>query len=188
MIRARAVAVIGRRVALSRTPQGVGIYLLVEYKFMPESHPHIEALVRQLYGLGMVNREIGRHALAELGTQGFTALAVIQVHGPLRVSDVAQRLGVDLSVASRQIASLTAEGYVERRIDASDRRAQLVAATPAGRQVLRESHRRMVAAFTRVLDSWTDEDVDTLTRGLERLRDDYAQLAAAATSAPQEAA
>ena len=84
---------------------------------MPDQHPSIEALVRQLYGLGMVRRQIARHALAELGTQGFTALAVVQLHGPLRVSEVAQPLGIDLSVASRQIALLTAEGYVTRKLE-----------------------------------------------------------------------
>jgi DNA-binding MarR family transcriptional regulator len=155
---------------------------------MSEDLPPIEALVRQLYGLGMVQRDIGRHAMAELGTQGFHALAVLQVHGPLRVSDVAQRLGVDLSVASRQIASLAAEGYVERREDSRDRRAQLVAVTRSGRKVLRESHRRMVAGFTRVLEGWSDEDVNALTGGLERLRDDFARLAAAHTSQQKEAA
>jgi len=155
---------------------------------MSEAPTPIEALVRQLYGLGMVQRDIGRHAMAELGTQGFHALAVLQVHGPLRVSDVAQRLGVDLSVASRQIASLAAEGYVERREDSRDRRAQLVAVTRSGRKVLRESHRRMVAGFTRVLEGWSDEDVNALTGGLERLRDDFARLAAAHTSPPKEAA
>jgi DNA-binding MarR family transcriptional regulator len=155
---------------------------------MSEASPPIEALVRQLYGLGMVQRDIGRHAMAELGTQGFHALAVLQVHGPLRVSDVAQRLGVDLSVASRQIASLAAEGYVERREDSRDRRAQLVAVTRSGRKVLRESHRRMVAGFTRVLEGWSDEDVNALTSGLERLRDDFARLAAAHTSQQKEAA
>ena len=155
---------------------------------MSEPNPPIEALVRQLYGLGMVQRDIGRHAMAELGTQGFHALAVLQVHGPLRVSDVAHRLGVDLSVASRQIASLAAEGYVERREDTRDRRAQLVAVTRSGRKVLRESHRRMVDAFTRVLDGWSDEDVNALTGGLERLRDDFARLAAAHTSQQKEAA
>jgi DNA-binding MarR family transcriptional regulator len=154
---------------------------------MSDPHPPIEALVRQLYGLGMVRRDIERHALAELGTQGFTALAVIQVHGPLRVSDVAQRLGVDLSVASRQIAALAAEGYVERREDTRDRRAQMVAVTRTGRRVLRESHRRMVAAFTRVLEGWSDEDVNALTGGLERLREDFARLAAH-TSPEKEAA
>jgi DNA-binding MarR family transcriptional regulator len=155
---------------------------------MTDQHPPIEALVRQLYGLGMVRRDIERHALAELGTQGFTALAAIQLHGPLRVGEVAQRLGVDLSVASRQIASLTAEGYVERREDDRDRRAQLVAATTAGRRVLRESHRRMVAAFTRVLGDWSEEDVQALTSGLERLREDFARLAAAPNPATKEAA
>jgi len=155
---------------------------------MSEAPTPIEALVRQLYGLGMVQRDIGRHAMAELGTQGFHALAVLQVHGPLRVSDVAQRLGVDLSVASRQIASLAAEGYVERREDSRDRRAQLVAVTRSGRKVLRESHRRMVAGFTRVLEGWSDEDVNALTGGLERLRDDFARLAAAHTSQQKEAA
>jgi DNA-binding MarR family transcriptional regulator len=155
---------------------------------MSEEHPPLEALVRQLYGLGMVQRDIGRHAMAELGTQGFHALAVLQVHGPLRVSDVAQRLGVDLSVASRQIASLAAEGYVERREDSRDRRAQLVAVTRSGRKVLRESHRRMVAGFTRVLEGWSDEDVNALTSGLERLRDDFARLAAAHPSQQKEAA
>ena len=144
--------------------------------------------MRQLYGLGMVQRDIGRHAMAELGSQGFTALAVVQVHGPLRVSEVAQRLGVDLSVASRQIAALAAEGYAERRADDSDKRAQLVAITPAGRRVLRESHRRMVAAFERVLETWDEADVQALTAGLQRLRDDFARPAAASpTSAGKDA-
>ena len=155
---------------------------------MSEAPTPIEALVRQLYGLGMVQRDIGRHAMAELGTQGFHALAVLQLYGPLRVSDVAQRLGVDLSVASRQIASLAAEGYVERREDARDRRAQMVAVTKTGRRVLRESHRRMVAAFTRVLDGWSDEDVNALTSGLERLREDFARLSAAHPAPTKEAA
>jgi DNA-binding MarR family transcriptional regulator len=155
---------------------------------MSDQHTPIEALVRQLYGLGMVQRDIARHAMAELGTQGFTALAVLQVHGPQRISEVAQRLGVDLSVASRQIAALAAEGYVERREDDRDRRAQLVAVTRAGRRVLRESHRRMVAAFTRVLGSWPEEDVNALTGGLERLREDFARLAAAHPHPEKEAA
>jgi DNA-binding MarR family transcriptional regulator len=145
---------------------------------MSEPSTPIEALVRQLYGLGMVKREISRHALAELGTQGFTALAVIRVDGPLRVSDVADQLGVDLSVASRQVAALADEGHVERRPDDRDRRAQLVAVTPAGVRVLEDSHERMVAAFTRVLDGWSDEDVATLTGGLQRLREDFTRCQA----------
>jgi DNA-binding MarR family transcriptional regulator len=151
---------------------------------MTQQHTPIESLVRQLYGLGMVQREIGRHAMAELGSQGFTALAAIHVEGPMRVSAVAHRLGVDLSVASRQVAALVDEGHAERRPDASDGRAHLVAATPAGRRALTVSHRRMVDAFTRVLESWSDDDVAALTGGLQRLREDFARLAATDTPTP----
>jgi DNA-binding MarR family transcriptional regulator len=142
----------------------------------PEPSAPVEALVCQLYGLGAVKREISRHALAELGSQGFTALAAIQGHGPLRVSEVAHELGVDLSVASRQVAALAHQGHVERGPDDRDRRAQLVAATPAGVRVLEDSHRRMVAVFTRVLAGWSDDDIAALTGGLQRLRDDFTRL------------
>jgi DNA-binding MarR family transcriptional regulator len=138
----------------------------------------IENLVRQLYGLGTVRREIGRHALAELGSQGFTALGVVHVHGPIRVSDVAQHLAVDLSVASRQVRALIDAGYVDREPYPDDARATLVSTTDAGRRVLEESHRRMVHAFGRVLDGWSDEDIAALTRSLERLRSDFTQTSA----------
>jgi DNA-binding MarR family transcriptional regulator len=134
-----------------------------------------ENLVRQLYGLGVVRREIGRHALAELGSQGFTALAVVHVHGPIRVSDVAQHLAVDLSVASRQVKALIDAGYVRKQADENDARATLLNVTDDGRRVLEESHRRMVHAFGRVLDDWSERDVAALAAALERLRTDFAR-------------
>src|SRR4051794_22208248 len=119
----------------------------------------VEDLVKSLYRLGLVQREIARHALAELGSQGFVALGVVHVEGPLRVSEVARRLTVALSVASRQVAALEAAGYVRREPDPDDRRAHRVSTTPAGQRVLEESHRRMVAAFSRALEDWSADDV-----------------------------
>jgi DNA-binding MarR family transcriptional regulator len=144
----------------------------------------VEDLVKQLYGLGMVRREIGRHALTELGSQGFSALAAIHAAGSLRVSQVAAELQVDLSVASRQVAALTASGYVERRAEARDRRAQRLVLTEAGSTALREAHRRMVAAFATVLGDWAPEDLARLTADLERLRSDFLSAAARASTDP----
>lgn len=137
----------------------------------------VEELVRQLYGLGTVRREIGRHALAELGTQGFNALAAIHGAGSLRVSEVAALLQVDLSVASRQVGALATSGYVERRVDTADRRAQRLALTEAGERALHEAHRRMVEAFAEVLRDWAPEDLARLTAALERLRTDFTRAA-----------
>ena len=132
----------------------------------------VEDLVRSLYRLGMVQRELARHALAELGTQGFVALGVIHLNGPVRVSDVAQRLNVALSVASRQVTALERAGYVERDTDPEDGRAHRVSATDAGRAVLEESHRRMVHAFGRALQGWSAKEITALSESLERLRED----------------
>jgi DNA-binding MarR family transcriptional regulator len=132
----------------------------------------VEHLVRSLYRLGMVQRELARHALAELGSQGFVALGAIHLHGPVRVSDVAQTLNVALSVASRQVAALERAGYVERDADPDDRRAHRVQTTEAGRKVLEESHRRMVHAFSRALEDWSPEEIAGLSESLERLRAD----------------
>ena len=132
----------------------------------------VEHLVRSLYRLGMIQRELARHALAELGSQGFVALGVIHVNGPARVSDVAQALNVALSVASRQVAALERAGYVAREADPEDGRAHRVSATEAGRRVLEESHRRMVHAFSRAIEDWSEAEITALAESLERLRED----------------
>ena len=136
-----------------------------------------EELVIALYRLGLVQRHMARHALAELGSQGFTALAVINRHGPVRVSEVAEQLSVDLSVASRQVAALVLAGHVEREPDPDDRRATRLKVTPTGTRVLTDSHRRMVETATSALSGWTAEELAGLAAQLERLREDFATVA-----------
>lgn len=132
-----------------------------------------EELVHAVYRLGAIQRQIARHALDGLGGQGFLALGTIHLRGPIRVSDVAAELGVDLSVASRQVAALVEAGYARREVDEADRRAHLMATTPEGVRVLKDSHGRMVEAFTGVLADWGSDDVAALTAALTRLRDDF---------------
>jgi DNA-binding MarR family transcriptional regulator len=165
--------------------------LLAEGKYMtsteqtppltPTSTAPVEDLVRALYRLGLVQRELARHALTELGSQGFTALAVIHTEGPVRVSDVAARLGVDLSVASRQVAALVAAGHVTRTSDAGDARVRLLATTARGRTVLEDSHRRMVDTVAHALTGWQPGDVAALAERLDLLREDFGTAARTAT-------
>lgn len=147
-----------------------------------------EDLVIALYRLGLVQRSIARHALAELGSQGFTALAVIHREGDARVSEVAEQLSVDLSVASRQVAALALAGYVDREPDPDDRRATRLRATELGRRVLADSHRRMVTTATSALAGWSEEEVATLAKQLERLREDFAAVASIPITRPEPAA
>jgi len=151
----------------------------------------VEDLVRQLYRLGFVQRGIAREALSELGSQGFTALGVLKLQGPQRVSDLATALNIDLSVASRQCSALASAGYVAREPDPDDRRAHRLVLTDTGASVLRESHRRMVHAFGQALTGWSETDISSLAAGLERLREDFARTSSCAptpTDSQKEAA
>lgn len=82
-----------------------------------------------------------------------------------------------MSVASRQVAGLVTAGHVRRQPDPEDRRAHLVAITDTGTRVLGDSHRRMVAAFAGALADWSEDEVLTLAKGLDRLREDFARTA-----------
>lgn len=139
----------------------------------PPSSP-ADHLVRQLYGLSALRRELGRAATREIASNGFLALAAVHRLGPARVSDIAADLHVDLSVASRQITALVEAGHVQREVDPADRRAQLVSVTDAGFAVLHGAHERMVEQLQQGLADWSDDDVVELARGIEHLVEQFA--------------
>jgi DNA-binding MarR family transcriptional regulator len=133
----------------------------------------VQHLVRAMYRLAVVQRHIARDTLSELGSQGFVTLGMLRRTGPARVGSIAQHLGIDLSVASRQLAALEAAGYVTRERDPDDGRAFRVGLTPEGEQVLLGCFNRTVEAFATVLEGWTENEVEALAAGLDRLRDDF---------------
>ena len=137
----------------------------------------LDHLVREIYSLGAVNREVQRRAVPEHPPACLQALAVLARTDAERVSEIADRLRIDLSVASRQVAVLEAAGWVERAPDPGDRRAQRLAITEGGRETLAAAHARMVAAYEGVLTDWSDEDLQALSDLLARVRDDFARLA-----------
>jgi DNA-binding MarR family transcriptional regulator len=144
-----------------------------------------DELVRQLYGLGALRRALLRAATDEIAANGFTALAAIHRLEPCRVSDIAQALHVDLSVASRQITTLVQAGHVHREADPADRRAHVVRLTDEGRAVLVGAHRRMVTELQHAIEDWDDAEVLELARGIGRLAGRFADRAPDATT-PQE--
>lgn len=140
----------------------------------------VEHLIRQLYGLGAVRRELGKAAHRELASQGFTALVAIHRGGACRVSDIAAALQVDLSVASRQIAALVEAGHLDRQPDPADGRAHLLHLTDAGIAAIARAHGEMLAVLGDALADWSPADIETLALGLGRLTASFTTLPAAA--------
>jgi MarR family transcriptional regulator, transcriptional regulator for hemolysin len=98
------------------------------------------------------------------------ALAVLAERGPLTMGALSRRLGTTAHNVTKLVDGLEAEGLVERRDDASDRRAVSLHVTEAGR----EAERRLVQAHVdAVLEPFldlSDAELAELTSLLDRLR------------------
>ncbi|MFI5755814.1 MarR family winged helix-turn-helix transcriptional regulator [Streptomyces sp. NPDC051569] len=82
------------------------------------------------------------------------ALATLTAHGPLRISDLATRMGIALSTTSRMVDVLDEHGWIDRNPDPRDQRASLIAVNDAGRLLLdtmrRETTSRLTELITRL--------------------------------------
>ena len=97
-------------------------------------------------------------------------LRLVQRHGPVAVSEVARRLEVDLSNASRQLRALEDQGLVTRTADPDDRRVARVAITAAGRRVLDRARAVALNDYAVALDDWSTRDRAQLATLLDRFR------------------
>ena len=93
-----------------------------------------------------VSRQIRREPQRRTAPLGLSphqsrALRVIGEAGPLRPSDVAERLGIVARSATDSISGLVSAGYVERRTDPADGRAHLLALSASGQAALAEVYR-----------------------------------------------
>jgi DNA-binding MarR family transcriptional regulator len=125
-----------------------------------------------------VTRAVARHrGQGPLDRAAVAVLARVVAEGPLRVSDVASALGLDLSTVSRQVQTLTDGGYVAKEPDPGDRRASQVTATGAGRAALDAVRADRAATLGRALAGWEPGDRERLRVLLARLADDLEGLA-----------
>jgi DNA-binding MarR family transcriptional regulator len=95
---------------------------------------------------------------------------LVQRQGPVAVSEVARRLEVDLSNASRQLRALEDQGLVTRAVDPDDRRVARVAITTAGRRVLDRARAIALNDYAVALDDWPARDRAQLANLLDRFR------------------
>jgi DNA-binding MarR family transcriptional regulator len=94
----------------------------------------------------------------------------LQRHGEsaLRVTDLAELLGVDTPTVTRKVQQLERLNFVVREADAEDGRATRIQLTQAGRDALERvlaAHREFLA---RVFAAWNNKDLTTFASLLER--------------------
>jgi DNA-binding MarR family transcriptional regulator len=106
---------------------------------------------------GMLNDGAG-----DLGAE-FSALMLLfplRVHGPMRVTDLAEIKQADPSTVSRQAAQLVKAGLARREADPVDGRASRLAVTEAGQVACAKLHDAREELVADVLKDWPAERVD----------------------------
>ena len=97
------------------------------------------------------------------------ALIEIADAGPLRLNDLAARIGTSAPTASRTVDILDDLGLVARETDPADRRAVRIELTPAGRRLVDERKARASAAFEPAVGALTGPDREQLLDLLARM-------------------
>lgn len=95
-----------------------------------------------------------------------------------RLSDIAEKLTVSISVVSRAVEALEHDGLIERRSDEADRRAYLISLTERGGTELTKRHRYFAERFAEVLEGWSHQDLEETIAVLQRLNVRLGQLTA----------
>jgi DNA-binding MarR family transcriptional regulator len=133
---------------------------------------HSLHVVVQAYSQMRSHERVLQSAGVRIDRGGAKLLYKLQLEGgSMRVTSLAERLGVDAPTVTRKVQQLEPLGYVTRDPDPEDGRASRILITPAGQETVD----RLLAAYRdrliRLTDGWTTQELHTFSLLLERLAD-----------------
>lgn len=117
--------------------------------------------------------------IASMDRSGYLILNQLDRDHPVAIHTLAHELMLDISTASRQVASLEGKLLVERICDPSDARASLLQLTRLGAEHLRRVREARTTLYQRILATWSAEDIQSLQQMLQRLTGDMKRWKAA---------
>lgn len=128
-----------------------------------------DTVVDLLVTAGRLTRAAGTLSADDLPRATVRALAVLEEHGSLRVSEFARIDRTSQPTATALIGRLVGEGYASRHRDPDDSRAVVVQLTPAGHARLAASRAAMREALSGPLPGFDTERLAGLATDLREL-------------------
>jgi DNA-binding MarR family transcriptional regulator len=116
-------------------------------------------------------RRLRREAEADLSPTLGSALAAIQVHGPITLGDLADHERVSPPTVTKVVNQLEQQGLIERLVDPADRRVCRVECSAAGAELIEGSRQRKNAWLAARIDSLTEDDRARLAAALQVLEE-----------------
>ncbi len=115
---------------------------------------------------------VGSQRLLRLGvsTSNLHLMSMLERHGELAMSRIAEALDVSVSTATGLVDRMEERGLVERARDGVDRRVVLVRLTDGGRRALAEIDVYRDEALKRIVDQLDERQLASLASTLEDLK------------------
>jgi DNA-binding MarR family transcriptional regulator len=139
--------------------------------FPPPRDVAVEEVAELLHLLGRQLRQQAHRELVPLGVTPAQAraLRVLSRGGLLRMSTLADQLGIARRSATTVVDELAERGLVRRTEDPADRRAVTVDVTPAGLNLLQRLSEARAGALSDLAADLTPDELDQLRTLLRRL-------------------
>ncbi|WP_328328256.1 MarR family transcriptional regulator [Kribbella sp. NBC_00382] len=104
------------------------------------------------------------------------ALFVLRCNGALRLSDLAAKMEIDASTASRHVRALEQAGLLRRSPDPDDGRAFRVELTEQGTAEWEAAAKRRMGLLSQAMDGWSEQDIETFEKLMTRFADGVINL------------
>jgi len=130
---------------------------------------HVLTRLVRLARLPRVHERLVERAGVAIEPSAYAILSRIEEHEPVRLTDLAQELSVEISTASRQVSQLERSDLLDRRPDPTDGRSSMLTLSPDGRRVLARVREARTSALHEILSGWSRDDRVRLAGLLDRL-------------------
>ncbi|MGV6871932.1 MarR family winged helix-turn-helix transcriptional regulator [Pseudochelatococcus sp. B33] len=143
-------------------------------KFSPDSSlPHLVSVLANRASLVLYSMYSSRFGLSVMG---WRIIAILGNHAPLSATTITEMIASDPVTVSRATAQLSKKRLIQRRIDKSDRRRQLLRLSDHGMEVYQQVLPLMYAVERAMLSGLDEEDRGHLMRIISRISGQTATL------------
>ncbi len=132
----------------------------------------LDTIQRELTAFARRARATAARMHPELSLVSYTILAHLEEQQGCRATDLAAHYLLDKSTVSRQVAALEQSGFLERRVDPTDHRVQVLHLAPRGIESLAAARIRRQETFKERLAAWDPEDLARFAEYLVRYNAD----------------
>lgn len=120
--------------------------------------------------LGVVARSVTQ-ALAVVTLPQFRVLVVVAGTGPIRIGDLASRMGAVQSTFSRNVQRLVSTGWLNRAPSPDNRREIVISITAKGRALVDQVTASRRTELGRILSALSEEEQVALTMAFDAFAD-----------------